>query len=211
MDFTLWEPIYKEILQDFGFSREEDEQAALLLSHLLERMHSPGLDTLKRKMFGKDVLVCGNGPNLAEDLDRLDLVRYVLIAADGAAAVVMDAGRVPDVIVTDLDGDVDREIEASKQGSLVVVHAHGDNKDKLIRYVPRLQKIIGSTQAAPLQNVFNLGGFTDGARAVYVAHECGAGTIELAGFFFDDPMVTPSKSKKLKWARRLICSLGLNI
>jgi hypothetical protein len=81
--------------------------------------------------------------------------------------------------------------------------------DKLLNYVPRLQNVIGSTQAVPLENVFNFGGFTDGDRAVYVAHEFGAGTIKLAGFFFDDPVVSPAKSKKLKWARRLISSLGV--
>jgi uncharacterized Rossmann fold enzyme len=209
MDFTAWEPVYKEILQDFGFSREEDERAALLLSHLLEQLVSPGLDALKKVISGKEVLVCGNAPTLAEDLGRLALERYMIIAADGATAVVMDAGRIPDIIVTDLDGDVEREIEASKHGSLVVVHAHGDNMGRLFKYVPRLQNIIGSTQAVPLENIFNFGGFTDGDRAVYVANEFGAKTIKLAGFFFDDPMVSPFKKKKLKWARRLISSLGV--
>lgn len=209
MDFTAWEPVYREILQDFGFSREEDERAALLLSNMLEGMVSPGSDALRKVISGREVLVCGNAPTLPEDLERLDLERYVIIAADGATAVVMDAGRIPDVIVTDLDGDVEREIEASKHGSLVVVHAHGDNMDRLLRYVPRLQNIIGSTQAAPLENVFNFGGFTDGDRAVHVAREFGAGTIRLAGFFFDDPLVSMFKKKKLKWARRLISSLGV--
>lgn len=209
MDFAVWEPVYREILQDFGFSREEDERAALLLSHMLDKIHSPGPDALKKVIYGKEILVCGNAPTLADDLDRLDLERYVVIAADGAAAVVMDAGRIPDVIVTDLDGDVEREIEASKHGSLVVVHAHGDNKGRLLKYVPLLQNIIGSTQAAPLEHVFNFGGFTDGDRAVHVAYEFGAGTISLAGFFFDDPLVSMFKKKKLKWARRLISSLGI--
>jgi uncharacterized Rossmann fold enzyme len=207
MDFVIWEPVYREILQDFGFSREEDEKAALLLSQLLDQKASPGPDALKKLIYGKEVLVCGNAPTLAEDLDRLDLERYLVIAADGAAAVVMDAGRIPDVIVTDLDGDVEREIEASKDGSLVVVHAHGDNMGRLIKYVPRLQNIIGSTQAAPLDNIFNFGGFTDGDRAVHVAYEFGARTIKLAGFLFNDPVVSPFKKKKLKWARRLISSL----
>ncbi|AGB49747.1 putative Rossmann fold enzyme [Methanomethylovorans hollandica DSM 15978] len=209
MDFTSWQPVYEEILQDLGFSRAEDERAALLLSHLLEGKISPGLGALKGAISGKHVLVCGNGPNLAEDLGRLDLERYVVIAADGATTIVMDTGRIPDIIVTDLDGDVEREIEASEQGSLVVVHAHGDNMSKLLRYVPQLTNIIGSTQAVPLQNVFNFGGFTDGDRAVHVAIEFGAETIKLAGFFFDDPVVSPAKSKKLKWARRLISSLGV--
>jgi len=209
MDFAAWEPVYREILQDFGFSREEDERAALLLSNMLEQMVSPGPEALKKVISGKEVLVCGNAPTLAEDLERPDLERYVIIAADGATAVVMDAGRIPDVIVTDLDGDVEREIEASKHGSLVVVHAHGDNMGRLLKYVPQLQNIIGSTQAAPLENVFNFGGFTDGDRAVHVAYKFGAETITLAGFFFDDPLVSPFKKKKLKWARKLISSLGV--
>lgn len=209
MDFAAWEPVYREILQDFGFSREEDERAALLLSQLLEQIASPGPEALKQIICGKEVLVCGNAPTLTRDLEKLDIERYVVIAADGAAAVVMDAGRIPDVIVTDLDGDVEREIEASKHGSLVVVHAHGDNMGRLLKYVPRLQNIIGSTQAGPIINIFNFGGFTDGDRAVYVAYEFGAGTITLAGFFFDDPVVSPFKKKKLKWARKLISSLGI--
>ncbi|WP_321417999.1 6-hydroxymethylpterin diphosphokinase MptE-like protein [uncultured Methanomethylovorans sp.] len=209
MDFTVWEPVYREILQDFGFSRKEDERAALLLSQLLDQKASPGPDALKKLIYGKEVLVCGNAPTLVADLDSLDLERYVVIAADGAAAGVMDAGRIPNVIVTDLDGDVELEIEASKDGSLVVVHAHGDNIGRLVKYVPRLQNIIGSTQAAPLENVFNFGGFTDGDRAVHVAYEFGAESIKLAGFFFDDPLVSPFKKKKLKWARRLISSLGV--
>ncbi|MBC7085866.1 MAG: DUF115 domain-containing protein [Methanomethylovorans sp.] len=209
MDFAAWEPIYSEIIHDCGFSREEDERVAVFLSHVLEERGSINPEALKKVIFGKEVLVCGNAPNLCKELEELDLEKYVIIAADGATAVVMNTGRIPDIIVTDLDGEVEREIEASEHGALVVVHAHGDNMDKLVKYVPRLQNIIGSTQAAPLKNVFNFGGFTDGDRAVYVAYEFGAHTIKLAGFFFDDPVVSPLKMKKLKWAKRLISSLGL--
>jgi uncharacterized Rossmann fold enzyme len=34
-DFAAWEPIYERILEDFGFDRAGDEEAAQILSHML--------------------------------------------------------------------------------------------------------------------------------------------------------------------------------
>ncbi len=129
---------------------------------------------------------------------------YVIITADGATAVLFDRGVVPDIIVTDLDGNVEKEIAANKKGAIVVVHAHGDNIDKVKKYVPRLSSVIGSTQATPLDNIYNFGGFTDGDRCVYLAKEFGAASITLVGFDFDDVDVSDMKKKKLKWAKLLI-------
>lgn len=207
MDFSIWEPIYLQILQDFGFERKDDERAALILSHLIVENYD--LQILHNLIFNKHILVCGNGPGLSRELESVDLENYVIIAADGATTSVMDIGRIPDIIVTDLDGDIETEIAASEQGSIVVVHAHGNNIGKLIKYVPKIKNIIGSTQAAPLQNIFNFGGFTDGDRAVYVAHEFKAACINLIGFTFDDPLVSDIKKKKLQWAHRLIHNLNV--
>lgn len=206
MDFSEWEPIYLEILEDFGFPREEDERAALILSNLLPKKQE--LNILQDRIFQKDVLVCGNSHILAQELEIFDLTKYVIIAADGATTVVMNAGFIPDVIVTDLDGDVEKEIEASERGAIVVVHAHGNNIDKLIKYVSKIKNIIGSTQAEPLENVFNFGGFSDGDRAVYISYEFEASNVTLAGFMFDDCSVSSTKKKKLKWARKLIEKLN---
>ena len=35
MDFDTWEPMYREILEYFGFSRDQDEEAAYLPRHVL--------------------------------------------------------------------------------------------------------------------------------------------------------------------------------
>ena len=64
----------------------------------------------------------------------------------------------------------------------MVVHSHGDNIDKLHSHVPQLDKIIGSTQAVPLDNVFNFGGFSDGDRCAYLAKEFGAVSINSCWF-----------------------------
>ncbi|MFP4655401.1 MAG: 6-hydroxymethylpterin diphosphokinase MptE-like protein [Methanohalobium sp.] len=205
MEFAVWGPIYQEILDDFEFNRKDDERSAIILSDLLSGL--PNVDdisVLRRVIEGKDVLVCGNALTLADDLGAFVLENYIVIAADGATEVLMNIGIVPDIIVTDLDGNVEKEICANQKGSFMVVHAHGDNTDKLKKYVPRLNGVIGTTQSNPLYNVYNFGGFTDGDRSVYLAREFNAAYIELAGFDFDDNNVSEIKRKKLKWANWLI-------
>ncbi len=207
MQFDSWEPIYLEILEDFGFSRERDEEAAELLSKMLPPS-SHILLKARSRISGRNVVVCGNAPSLAGELE--DLVKsdqrkcYAFIAADGATAVLLQKGIVPDIVVTDLDGPFQEILRAHDLGSIIVVHAHGDNLDALQMYVPRLRRVIGTTQSWPLDNVYNFGGFTDGDRCVFLAIEMDAEAIKLIGFDFEDERVTPRKKKKLAWARRLI-------
>jgi uncharacterized Rossmann fold enzyme len=207
-DFAAWEPIYERILEDFGFDREGDEKAARFLSRMLTEKNTASPSELKAAISGKPVLACGNAPKLRKELSEIDLSAFVIIAADGAAAVLMDIGRVPEAICTDLDGnseaDIEKEILACEQGSIVLIHAHGDNIDKLEKYVPSFKRFIATTQAKPFDNVYNFGGFSDGDRCFFVAREFGAKKIELAGFDFEDPDVNPIKKKKLKWAKKLM-------
>jgi len=203
MKFVEWEPIYLEILEDMGFSRERDEEAARLLSELVQGK-SVDPSVLKERLEGKQVVVCGNAPSLLRDLEGLELGGWVVVAADGATSSLLRVGVVPDIIVTDLDGDVEDEILAAREGALLVVHAHGDNMDRLRVFVPRLSRLVATTQAEPLENVHNFGGFTDGDRAFHLAREFRAASIRLVGFDFNDPNVTPRKKRKLRWAERLI-------
>jgi hypothetical protein len=207
MEFRQWEPIYRDVLQDMGFSREEDERAAIILSRMLDKDNIADVSVLRKLIAGKRVIVCGNAPCLKDQLEVTDLSGYTIIAADGATAVLIDRDMVPDIIVTDLDGDMEKEILANKRGSVAVVHAHGDNIDKLERYVPLLDNVIGSTQSVPLVNVYNFGGFSDGDRCVFLAEEFHASEIRLLGFDLDDENVTDIKKKKLIWAKKLIGDL----
>lgn len=213
MDFAAWEPIYERILKDFGFDREGDEEAARSLSHMITTENTASLSELRDAISGKPVLVCGNAPGLSAELMEIGPSAFAVIAADGAAAVLMDMGCVPEVICTDLDGnseaDIEKEIFACDRGSIVLIHAHGDNMDKLEKYVPRFKRFIATTQAEPFDKVYNFGGFSDGDRCVFVAREFGASTIRLAGFDFEDPEVNPIKKKKLKWAKELIEMPGI--
>ncbi|AKB81068.1 6-hydroxymethyl-7,8-dihydropterin pyrophosphokinase [Methanosarcina barkeri 3] len=208
MDFATWEPIYERILEDFGFDRVGDEKAAIFLSGMLTQENTVSLSELKAIISGKYVLVCGNAPGLRSDLSEINLSDFTVIAADGAAAVLMDMDIVPEVICTDLDGnseaDIEKEILACQKGSIVLIHAHGDNIDKLEKYVPRFRRFIATTQARPFDKVYNFGGFSDGDRCFFVATELGAKKVKLAGFDFEDKDVNPIKKKKLKWAKKLI-------
>ncbi len=71
MDFAAWEPIYERILEDFGFDRAGDEEAALFLSRRLTEENTASLSELKALISGKPVLVCGNAPRLRDDLSEI--------------------------------------------------------------------------------------------------------------------------------------------
>jgi uncharacterized Rossmann fold enzyme len=214
MNFNDWEPIYEEILNDFGFSREEDEASAQLLSELLKKKRNSlvTLDKLQNIIKDKEVIVCGKAPRLLNDVTKLQTKKKgVIVAADGATSTLLSRGIMPHVIVSDLDGVMDDIIKANERCAVVVVHAHGDNIAKLRRYVPQLQKIVGTTQSRPLSNVFNFGGFTDGDRAIYLAKQLGAKEIGIIGFDFEDTTVGEIKKKKLRWAERLIAAINVKV
>jgi hypothetical protein len=203
MDFKVWEPCYCEILKYFGFDRARDEEAARLLATLMTR---DNLLTLTALTCDNDITVCGNAPCLKDELAE---IRGIVFAAD-AAAYVLDAHDIrPDAVFTDLDGATDRLLELNRAGTIVVIHAHGDNMALLRYWVPRFKgPVVATTQSSPLPHVHNFGGFSDGDRAVFAADELGAARITLVGFDLDDENVDPVKRGKLLWARKLLALIG---
>lgn len=217
MQFSQWLPIYTAILDDFGFSPQGDIEAAELLARL--QRDACSLGEARARVEGRTAVIFGNAPCLEGEIDLLlqkgilkgrsqegveGRAEVALLAADGAAAALLGRGIVPDIVVTDLDGPEQALRQASRLGSIMAVHAHGDNLDALARLVPQLERVIGTCQCRPPPGLFNFGGFTDGDRCVFLALELGASEIELAGFDFEDETVTPRKRKKLAWARKLI-------
>ncbi len=212
MNFEEWDPIYEQILKDFGFTRTADERAAFLLSELLAGMgrRSLPLERLEEIISGRDVVVCGKAPTLLGDLRASKIsADEMIIAADGATSVLLSQGIIPSVIVSDLDGTISDLRLANVLCAAIVVHAHGDNIDKLKAYVPLLSGILGTTQTRPLSNVYNFGGFSDGDRAIFLAEALRARHISAIGFDFSDANVTPQKRAKLKWAERLLKNKGV--
>ncbi len=209
MKYSEWAKIYEKILKDFGYDRHKDEESAKLASKMVsiydKQMRK---EELSRIISGRKVLICGNAPTLESELRKIskekDIFEYVVISADGATSVLLRNGILPDVIVTDLDGIIADIIYANRLGSAVIVHAHGDNREKIRKVLPELRGFICTTQSRPIENVYNFGGFTDGDRCVFIAKEFQASSIKMIGFYFDDPSVSETKKKKLKWAKKLI-------
>jgi uncharacterized Rossmann fold enzyme len=217
MNLDIWFSWYKIILDDFGFSLVDDEKSAKILDNLLEGHHPLKTSNIQIK---EKVIIFGAGPSLKRninELKKLDLDYFTLIAADGATTALLEEKIIPDIIVTDLDGNMDDIVKANDKGAILVVHAHGNNIDEIKKYVPKLKRILGSTQSIPLENVYNFGGFTDGDRCVFLAIELGAKFIVLAGMDFGKIVTKYSrpdlkkiedkadliKQKKLKYAKML--------
>jgi hypothetical protein len=216
MKFSDWEGYYDAIVKSMNYSRDRDEQVAWMLSGMMESRASQlaQISDLKDAFRGKHAYVFADGPSLASDIRDFPFTRPT-VAADGATSKMMDEGIRPDVIVTDLDAErVEDQVEANRQGSIVVIHAHGDNQRALEEWVPRFTgRILATTQAAPIKNVHDFGGFTDGDRAVLLADHFGADPLILVGFNFDEgdaEYVKPLgevKLKKLAWGSAIIVNL----
>jgi 2-amino-4-hydroxy-6-hydroxymethyldihydropteridine diphosphokinase len=206
MEFKDWEPHYCEILAYFGFDRAGDENAARVLASL---MSCDNLLSLAALTCDNPVTVCGNAPCLRDELDKIN---GIVFAADAATDVLDQNDIRPDAVFTDLDGASDRLLVLNEEGTVVVIHAHGDNIPLLRYWVPRFKgPLVATTQSTPLSHVHNFGGFSDGDRAVFAADELGASQITLVGFDLDDRNVDPVKRGKLFWARKLLALLGYHV
>jgi len=202
MLYEEWNPAYEAILADFGYDRAGDERARDILAAITA--DGDPLTPVEIDLDGT-VAVCGAGPTLAADLSMARSADRV-VAASTAADVCLDAGLTVDCMVTDLDKNPETAREFSKRGTAVAAHAHGDNIELVERYVPTfdVSSVLPTTQAEPTPPVVNLGGFTDGDRAAFLADACGADRLIFPGWSFDDPTVTPEKARKLAWAERLL-------
>jgi uncharacterized Rossmann fold enzyme len=217
MKYKNWDSIYKRILKDFGFSYKQDANAADILDNLIQvKKNRISIKKLAALIRQRDIIIFGAGPSLISTINKYrNLFRgKITISVDGATSALIENDIFPDIIVTDLDGKISDQIKANLHGSIVIIHAHGDNIDKIKRYVPKFKgKIIGTTQIDTeiYNNIYNFGGFTDGDRAVYITYEFKPKKITLVGFDFDNIIGEYSftknkkqKLKKLKWCKYLI-------
>ena len=141
MQFATWEPIYQAILEDFGFSSARDEEAAKLLAELL-RGREQTLIVPQRQLRGRDVVVvCGNAPTLEKELEELQEKRCCLSGSGrGHSRSLEDTALCPILWSLTWTAPSLPFLKANQMGSIVVVHAHGDNLDALKRYVPQLER-----------------------------------------------------------------------
>ena len=216
MMISGWVRRYNEILKEFKYDKKTDLQSAILLDRMLNEKSQ--IKNLQKMIKNQNVLVIGSGPSLSRAIPRLkNFKKTVKIVADSAVKPLVENGIKPDIIVTDLDGDENILKKIGSSNTIFVVHAHGDNIDKL-ELMKNFKNCLGTTQSKPFGKLHNFGGFTDGDRAVFLANHFNAKKIILLGMDFGNkigkfsntkPRDKKIKIKKLKKGKTLLAWLAL--
>lgn len=206
MTIDGWQEKYLEILKEFHYDRTKEIRSAKILSSLLKNRFQ--VDVLERKIRNKTVLVIGAGPSLDFFISHIKKFKNITkIVADGATQALLENNIIPDIIVTDLDGDMESLKRAAESRSIMVVHAHGDNIKRLPHAIS-FRNCLGTTEDRPFGKIRNFGGFTDGDRCVFLANHFGASKIILIGMDFGtrigkySKQVIPNRSIKIKKLRK---------
>lgn len=193
MKVSGWNEKYEQIAASFGYSKKDDLRAAKMLNSILK---TPSYSSLEKAIRGRPVFVIGSGPSLASSINILKKYNKVTkICADTALAALLENGIRPQVVVTDLDGDLQVLKRIGRTGTLFVVHAHGDNMDRL-EFARNFRKCVGTTQTKKTGRIHNFGGFTDGDRCVFMADFFGATKIFLFGMDFGKRIGSLSRTRK---------------
>ena len=189
-----WGERYLSILKELNYSEKKDKESAVILDSILKKTDT--IEKVREIIQGKTVFVIGSGPSLSSAIPKLKkLKKSIKIAADSSLKPLIDNGIIPDIIVTDLDGNEDTIKKISKTKSIFVIHAHGDNIEKL-EMVKKIKNCIGTTQTNPFNKIKNFGGFTDGDRGVFLASHFNAKKIILFGMDFGNKIGKFSNTKK---------------
>ncbi|KUE73631.1 DNA transporter [Candidatus Methanomethylophilus sp. 1R26] len=205
MNYQEWEPEYLEICRDMGYDPAQDTMSARVLLAVTQNSDLRMGSDFEGLMKGT-VTVLGGAGCLEKDIAERPPEGCIIAAGSAAGR----AGITPDIMVTDLDGDLQAQIGLSAAGVPAFILAHGDNAETVARCAPLFKgPIVLTTQGEPFGIVECHGGFTDGDRAVCLAKEAGSQRILLRGFDFGSPMPKAGsdpavKLRKLSWAKRII-------
>jgi len=205
MNYYEWLPIYIKITDNLGIKRNYDYISSLHLSKYINN-DIKTLNKYKNKRF----FIIGNGKNLKDNINVIS--NGIKVVADSALNTYLNFLEKPDIIVTDLDGDINLIKKSYDEGSKVILHSHGDNINKIDLYSNYFNNGIGTTQNIPFNKIYNFGGFSDGDRSAYLSDYLDASEIILIGFDFNNVNIKDYyncndilfKKNKLKWAKYLL-------
>ena len=188
-----WKSRFIKIRKELEYSEKDDYTSARKLNSLLKKKFSE--NQLQEIIEGKTVFIIGAGPSLSKSVTYIKKCKNVTkIVADGAVRALLEKNIKPDILVTDLDGDLDSIKKIGLTKIPIIVHAHGDNYEKL-EIVKKLSNVIGSTQTKSFGQIKNFGGFTDGDRCIFLAEYFNASKIVLIGMDFGQEIGKYSKHK----------------
>lgn len=201
--YPEWKKKYADILEEFGYDDKKDNQSAKILNSILSRPES-NEKKIEKLVKGKTVFVIGSGPSLSSSIPKLkEFNSVVKIAADSSLKLLVKNKILPEIVITDLDGDESALKKIAKTESIFVVHAHGDNIEKL-EFAKNFKNSIGTTQSKPFNKIYNFGGFTDGDRCVFLADHFQAKKIILFGMDFGNQIGRFSNTKNVERKTKLM-------
>ncbi|MFW9928364.1 MAG: 6-hydroxymethylpterin diphosphokinase MptE-like protein [Candidatus Thorarchaeota archaeon] len=236
MQYSDWKKYYQKVVNELGISEKSDLEAASNYLGIInnfenaEEKISLSIKKIKKVLGNDKIIIFGAGPNLVTDLKKFvknftQPFSGTIIAADGATQCLAEFNIKPNIIVTDYDSDLIYIQKFGKEGSILILHGHGDNIALLKNWFPKLSLSpfwIPTIQTEPIfPFLYNFGGFTDGDRALSLAlHFSQPCEIYLAGFDFgkivgkyskpylsEDSLASEFKQKKLKFAQYFISEL----
>ena len=197
-DIDWWWSFQEEISEQFDFSKDREAVASRLISNVKHNSFS-----IRKRIEDKDLILVGAG--LQKDTD---IPSSNVIVADGALRACLERNIIPSLIVTDLDGYIPDILWARKQGSEIILHAHGDNIARVFQYLSDINpNCITTTYPSVSSNCW--GGFTDGDRALMMSLSLNCNTIKMVGFDYNiignySGDYSPRKLEKLRWAQKII-------
>lgn len=233
MNWLTWQPLYQEVATDLGLSIPKDYTIAEKYKILVNQSHKNGFTSILEKIYSlkkEKSWIFGAGPSLEQDFtifqDNYSPEHDLVVGVDGACLFLLEKEIYPDIIFSDGDGSLEALLTCIQHGSMIVLHAHGDNFTIISDFFPKVQNytVLPTVQTEPYEPyLYNFGGFTDGDRAISAILEWFKQiTILLLGFTFgkiqgryskpnklkEDAEASEFKQKKLTFAKRYIAILA---
>ncbi|MHA1199553.1 MAG: 6-hydroxymethylpterin diphosphokinase MptE-like protein [Candidatus Heimdallarchaeaceae archaeon] len=200
---NYWYPQICEFLE----LSSEDDSSALKRALSITQSNYPSYG-LKQLIEKKKVYAIAPGIHLEEEIETYQTQFKeeddILISADGATSYLISKDIIPDIIVTDFDGNIDDQLFAQQKGSILLIHVHGDNYQTIQKYLETISKgkFLITTQIEPLPGSYNFYGFTDGDRIVCLASLMSADEIYLIGYDFGSDIGKYSKTEPIDEERK---------
>ena len=216
MLYKNWITYYKKIAQDLDLPFKQEKIAAEKFNNILreKKLNLVHEKKLKYLLKDKEIVVFGSGPSLEKTIIEYNgfIKEKIKISADGATTALLENNIHPDITVTDLDGKISDLVKANQTGCVTLIHAHGDNRNKIIDSTLKFKgEIMGTIQIDPskYKNLHNYGGFTDGDRAIFLSEHFNAKKIYLTGFDFTSSS-NHRFNKSTSISLRLLTSSGIS-
>ena len=151
MTITGWKTRYREIRNEFGYNEYDDLRSAKKLNRQIDKKYP--ISNIKKIISGKIIFIIRAGPSLTRSISTIKKYKNVTkIVADGAVQALIEHNIKPDILVTDLDGDMPSIKKIGRSKIPIIVHAHGNNYEKLELAKVAISRILNDFTSSVLGN-----------------------------------------------------------